>query len=209
MLQDRIFDSGEFLRLLQITRNTLDSRTAKAEVAYAFGCPINAHMNEYLPLDAFAVLMTSKLSKQVGLKVAAAAVREKWELWLPAVETMERDKRLYQTIDGTPGTDFVAIPVQAQQFFAFGMRDGSPPKYAVGPVVDCYTDLGDLPPAGIIQIHDVLRQLKRNSWLYEVDLPKKLAVSPDDPEIAAYQTLAARRFQAKAKAKMAKAKEMA
>jgi len=202
MLQDKVFTNTEFLRLLGYTRGTLDTRTAKGEVAYAFGCPINAHMNEYLPLDAVAIMLTSMLSVGLGMKNAATVVREHWEEWLELVQHAERDPRLYHTI----------IPPTEQFYILAGKTEDDRLIVGTGAMGESMSKLGggvyvEPFPFGV-SICRVLHQLRTNAREYKVDLPKRFAVQPDDPnhkqwraEIATYQKLAAARFKAKAKRK--------
>jgi hypothetical protein len=206
MLQDRILSREEFLRLLQIRGTTLDWRVFKGEISLAFGCPINAHVNEYLPLDAVAVMMTSMLSRELGMKVAAAVVRESWDIWLRLVQAAESDPRLYKE----------PLPANDQQFLALGLKNGGPPKVTAGLMAYCLEQLNGYANIRGIAIQAVLRQLRTNARIYKVALPDRFTVSPLDPEhpawlaeVAAYQKLAHARFKDKAKAKRAKARVLA
>jgi hypothetical protein len=225
MLQDRMLGRDEFLRLLQMRGTTLDWRLFKGEISLAFGCRINAVFNEYLPLDAVAVMLTSMLSRELdggsrGLRIAAAVVRETWDLWLKLVMAAESDARLYKN---------EPLPANEQQYLVLGLKEGAPPKVVAGLMAapppprpagrsgdqgdrqqpDCLSQLADYPLIRGISIQAVLRQLRANARIYKVDLPDRLT-DPDFPkwceEIAAYQKLANMRFKAKTKAKRAKAR---
>jgi hypothetical protein len=212
MLQDRILDREEFLRLLQIRGVTLDQRVFKGEISFAFGCPVNAHLNEYLPLDAFAVLMTSMLTPEIGQKAAAELVRETWpgpQGWLRAVQLAETDPKLHTQAE---------IPPEDELFLTLGVEPSLPPLAVVGTLLNCQRRLSAYRIIRGISIQKVLRQLWKNSRLYKVPLPVRLTPPLDDPnlaqwwrEIEAYQKLANMRFKAKRKAKKAgaRAKEIA
>jgi len=202
MLQERTFGREEFLRLLQITGPTLDKRAFKREIAFAFGCEINAHMNEYLLMDAVAIMLTSMLSVGIGMKDAATVVREHWEEWLRLVQSSERD----------PGT---IVPPTDQLYILAGKTQDGRLIVGTGTMGEAMSKLGggtyvDPFPFGV-SIHRVLHQLRTNARNYKIDIPARFAVQTDDSnyvqwraEITAYQKLAHARFNAKTKAKRAK-----
>jgi len=205
MLQDKIFNSADFLRLLQYTRGTLDTRTSKGEVAYAFGCPINAHLNEYLPMDAVAIALTSMLSVGIGMKAAAAVVREDWEKWLELVQRAERRPKFGQTI----------LPPLDRLFLIVAVDDDRLTVEA-GKMQEAMSALDRGSYANIygVPIHRVLHALRTNARLYKVDLPARFAVQPDDPsyeqwraEIAAYQKLARARSRPRPRARPGKPRQ--
>lgn len=212
MLQDRILKRDEFSQLLQIRAGTITQRIYTGEIVFAFGCRINAHIGEYLVPDAIAVLMTSMLSTEIGMKAAAELVRETWDGthgWLRAVQEAEGDPRLYTQ---TP------IPTEDHLFLTLGIEKGRLPKAVVGLMSDCLRDLSGYGIIRGISIQLVLRQLRVNGRQYKVALPDRLTPPLDHPdlaqwrrEIGAYQKLATMRFKAKLKAKKAgaRAKEIA
>jgi hypothetical protein len=204
MLQDRILSRDEFLRLLLISGATLDVRVHKREICFALGCQINAHVGEYLPLDAVAVLMTSKLSTEIGMKSAAELVREGWEPWLRAVQAAESDPRLYTTEPIDPAQHL---------YLAIGVTKDQPAFGVVGLMRDIMPQLNGYEAVRGISIQLVLRQLRVNARQARVALPARLTPPFDSPDIAqwhreieAYQKASATRFKAKVKTKKAKVK---
>ena len=207
MLQDRILKRDEFSQLLQIRAGTIAQRIYTEEICFAFGCRINAHIGEYLPLDAVAVLITSILSTEIGMKAAAELVRKGWEKWLEVVQAVESDLLLYTQ---TP------IPAEQQRYLAVGIEKGRPPFGVCGLMSDCQRQLSGYGIIRGISIQLVLRQLRVNSRQYKVALPERLTPPLDHPDLAqwcreieAYQKLSNTRFKAKLKAKKARMKEMA
>jgi hypothetical protein len=204
MLQDSVFTGAEFLRLLRITRGTLDARTHKGENGYAFGCAGVAHVDEYPAIHAVPVLMTSMLSAQgVSLRIAASVVRNTWETWTPAVMAIEDDPR---TKAGN------VIPAAEQLFLALSVKVGAHPLVACGTMAECMAQLdvlsvkngGDFLGPIPVNLHTVLRQLRTNARLAGVELPERFTVSRSDHrfsewrrEIQAYRKAADRRFKAK------------
>ena len=166
-----------FARLLGITGDTLRQRIHEGQLALAFGCRIQAHPGEYLPIDAFHVLLTSKLGRVMGgWKGAAELVIAGWDPLLRAIQCTEDDPKLYE-----PGR----IP-----YLYLGVADEADQTLVgvVGPLAAVVKQLAGYDVMRAVSIETVLRELRANAEQADVALPDRLAPQLDDPEIEAYRT---------------------
>jgi hypothetical protein len=182
LLRDRLFGREEFLRWLGVTGTTFDWKLFQREFTLGLGCPTTAVVNQYLSVDAIAVLLCSMLSGLLGLKpkVAATVVREAWDLWLVLAETAESRPDI-------------------ERYLAVGMLPDRPLKVAAGSMADCEAHLRGYPFVRRMPIQLVLHQLRINADTYKVDnLPDRFTPSPIDwREIEAYRKVAILRFKAR------------
>ena len=204
MFKDFFLSGGEIERLLKIRIKTLHQRVFTGDSAYAFGNTILPFVDQYAPLDAFAILMVSMWSVQIGIRLAATVVREHWELWLELIQRAEADPRFGKV-----------LPATEQLFLFVAPKKKGPPHVEAGLMTEA-SKFDRKEDVRAISIHMILHRLRTNSRLYGVDLPANLTVQLGDPrhaqwrrEIDEYRKFSAARAKAKERKASGRAKETA
>ena len=177
IIQGKIYDRGEWLRLLQMNPNTFNQRQHKGEISLALGLSRPAHMNEYGPLDAFAVVLTNTLARRgkVDLKTATEVVRAHWLDWLKGVAIAERAK-------GASKSEEICLALGAT---FDGLQTSFGASAGVGPrsvAVDMVVRSGDHSTIYVVELKQVLSELRANAAEAGVELPKMLTPAPPAAE---------------------------
>jgi len=162
---------SEFLEVLRLTSGAFDQLQHAGHVALSFGTPVPATPGRYLDLDLVAIAINLGLSQSLGREVATVIVGAYFHQWASAVGHAEADQTHdYFMAVGGVGSDLVN---KGPKFLA--VTHGK-----LEEIFDDFRGIKGLVGSCMINISDIIRQLRARARAVGIDLDRPFFFPPDD-----------------------------
>jgi hypothetical protein len=179
-MSDAFLTGKQFCAVAPVERANLDQLRRRKQLPMAFGRDAPIAVDRYRPLDAAAFAFGNAITPTCGRKLAAAIIREFWDVWLDGIRLWEWWPR--REGEKPPAIIFFVgkrlIPRREAYFVTTGTFE------------DVIEDLNGLPdarspaPATHVIIGDVLAGLRSRARAAGIDLSAPFFPPPDHPDQA-------------------------